>query len=216
MYTLKYFDGRGPAEVTRIMFAIAKTSFVDVRLAFDLKAHKSVDFDAMKEAGECDINLGRLPIFTYKGPEGEVTFGQSKTIERFVAKKLGFMGSNDNEAALIDMVAEHVRDIKQKYSDAKSGKKDEDLTAAKAKFVSEDLPAWFGKLEKCLTGTEGYAIGNKLSLADISIHHIVKDYLDDLEGAAAATSACPRIQSAAEAVQVAGQEWFDTRPKTVF
>ena len=36
------------------------------------------------------------------------TTGQSKTIERFVARRHGFMGDTELEAARIDMICEHV------------------------------------------------------------------------------------------------------------
>eukprot|EP01034_Spumella_vulgaris_P001323 gene1323-1740_t len=115
-FTVKYFNFRGPAEVTRVLFAIAKVEFTDFRYPIDSTTFACPEFDAEKAAGD----------------GGAVTLGQSKTIERFVAKKLNLFGSNDNEGALIDMIAEHVRDIKQKYNDAKAGKKDAELEAAKA------------------------------------------------------------------------------------
>jgi hypothetical protein len=39
--------------------------------------------------------------------------GQSKTIDRFIAKRFGFMGISDLEAAQVDMVGEHCSDIKK-------------------------------------------------------------------------------------------------------
>lgn len=41
--------------------------------------------DAAKAAGKHDINMGRLPILEVDG----VQIAQSKTIERFLAKKCG-------------------------------------------------------------------------------------------------------------------------------
>ncbi len=197
--------------MSRIMFAIAKVPFVDFRYPV-INGEETPEFDADRDAGKLTINMDRLPILLYNGPEGESEIGQSKAIERFLAKKLGFYGSNELEGALIDMIMEHVRDIKQKYNDAKKGKKDAELSAAKVAFITTDLPAWFAKLEKTLSGSDGFAIGNKLSLADISIHHIVSDYMDDLEAVAAAAQNCPRIVSAVKKVATAGQEWFASRP----
>ncbi len=215
-FKLEYFAVRGLAEVIRILFAVNKTTYEDVRLPFDVETYAHPEQDALKAAGYFDINMGRVPILTYTGPDGIVTIGQSRTIERFVSKKLGLMGSNDNEAALIDMITEHVRDIKQKYADSKVGKKGEELEAAKTKFITEDLAVWFGKLEKTLSGTDGFAIGNKISYADVAIHNLVKDYFDDLAGAAAATSAAPRVAASAEKVAVAAADWFANRPVTKF
>lgn len=47
---------------------------------------------------------------------GTMQFGQSHAINRYVAKKHGWMGKNDEEAAVIDALYEHVRDIKDAFS----------------------------------------------------------------------------------------------------
>jgi hypothetical protein len=114
------------------------------------------------------------------------------------------------------MIGEHVRDIKQKYNDSKAGKKGEELDAAKAKFMGEDLAVWFGKLEKTLSGTNGFAVGDKISYADVVIHNLVKDFFDDLAGASAAAATAPRVAASAETVSVAAAQWFATRIVTKF
>lgn len=154
--------------------------------------------------------MGRAPLLIY---DGSVTIGQSKTIERFVAKKLGFMGSSDEDGARIDMICEHIRDIKQKYNDSKSGKKDEVLAEAKSTFINVDFPKWLAKLEKCLD-CSGYAIGDRLSLADISIQQLIQDYFDDKEGAAKATEGLPKISASVAVVATAAEAWFASRPAT--
>lgn len=215
-FTLKYFNGRGVAEITRVLFAVAKVSYVDHRFPIDFSTYSRPEFDEAKAAGLFDINMGRLPILEYSGPEGTITLGQSKTIERFIAKKLGLFGSNDFEAAQIDMVSEHVRDIKQKYNDIKSGKKDAELQAAKEKFMKEELPVWFEKLEKSLSGINGFAIGSSVSLADVSIFNIVRDYFDDLPTASAATANAPKLATSAETVSLIAADWLSSRPSTPF
>ena len=69
------------------------------------------EFDAAKAAGKLDANLGRLPLLEVDGQ----VFGQSKTIERFVAKRVGMMGATPIEEAQIDCICEHLRDCKDKY-----------------------------------------------------------------------------------------------------
>ena len=59
-------------------------------------------------------------------------------------------GKNEMEEALIDMICEHVEDIKMKFADCKRGLSGEELTVAKAKFFAETLPMWMNKLEKCV------------------------------------------------------------------
>lgn len=68
--------------------------------------------DAKKAAGDFALAMDKVPILAVT--EGGVTtkFGQSKAIERFAAKRFGLFGENDLEGARIDMICEHVRDIK--------------------------------------------------------------------------------------------------------
>ena len=68
-------------------------------------------FTINQEKGLFKENLGRLPLLVWEGNE----ISQSKTMERFLGRKFGFMGSNDIEEARIDAFCEHIRDIKQKY-----------------------------------------------------------------------------------------------------
>ena len=59
--------------------------------------------------------------------------GESKAIERFVARLGGLMGANEVEAAQIDAMAEHVRDINTAYQKIRA-MKDEEKEAAMAKW----------------------------------------------------------------------------------
>jgi glutathione S-transferase len=155
MYKLEYFNIRGVAEQIRILFAVAKVEFEDVRYSVHFGSNGPVFdpvFEEAKLAGAYDVSMSKVPLLTYTDEEGVFILGQSKAIERFVAKKLDLLGSNDIDAVLIDMITEHVRDIKQKFMDVRLGKTGEDLADAKEKFLKEDLPIWFGKLEKCLSG----------------------------------------------------------------
>lgn len=156
--------------------------------------------------------MDRLPILEV---DGKFQLGQSKCIEKYVAKKFGFYGDSLEEECKIDMICEHVRDIKQKYNDAKAGKSGEEATAAKNKFIAEELPGWFAKLEKTLGGDK-FAVGGKLSLADVTIQAFVQDYADNKEGMAAAASGCPKLCGIVANVAAAAKGWFDKRPSTPF
>lgn len=209
-YKLQYFNARGVVEPVRIMFAIAKQEYEDFRYPVDFTTFSKPEFDADKAAGTLAVNMDRAPLLFYNG----TAIGQSKTIARFVANKCGFAGSSDVEGALIDMLCEHIVDIKKNYSDCKVGLKDEALSEAKTKWVTEKMPEWMGKLEKCLSGTGGYAVGNKLSLADIEIYSFVSEFLDDKDLAIASIANCPKLKASVAAVTEAGKEWFAIRPDT--
>ena len=213
-YTLVYFNARGRGEVIRLIFAAAKVAYTDKRFPIDFANFAKAEFDVEKAKGSFDYNMGSVPVLIHEGPDGKkFELGQSKTIERYLAKKFDLLGSNDEEAALVDMITEHIRDIKLKYNDTKVGKKGDELTAAKNAFVNESLPTWFGKLEKALSGN-GFAVGDRLSYADIAIFDIVHDYFDDKEGAFAATANTPKIRNSASIARSAVQDWLNVRPDT--
>jgi hypothetical protein len=62
----------------------------------------------------------------------------------------------------------HVRDLKDKYSKAKSVEK-EKKDASLAGFFSEEMPSFFGKMERALPPAAGPAlVGSSLSYAAAS------------------------------------------------
>jgi len=203
-YELSYFDIRGLAETSRLLFAAGKQEYEDHRFKFsvdmvdgkpDFSTVKRPEFDAAKASGELDAAMGKVPLLTVDGAK----IGQSKAIERFLAKQLGLAGSNDVEAAQIDAVSETVRDIKDTYN------KEKGEAETKEKFYAQTLPAQFALLEKSLPkAADGpWLIGSKISYADVCLFALLttnKGYFDDADQAIAAYSACPRIAAAVEAV----------------
>eukprot|EP00970_Alexandrium_tamarense_P019195 scaffold13715_cov434-Alexandrium_tamarense.AAC.1 len=106
---LKYFDIRGAAETCRIIFALADQPYDDARYKIDPATFSSPEFLKAKEDGELKMNLNRAPVLVTS--DGQ-TIGQSKAIERYLAKQFGLMGNTLEEEAMIDCIAEHCRDVK--------------------------------------------------------------------------------------------------------
>jgi glutathione S-transferase len=156
-------------------------------------------------------NLNRGPVLIYKG----TSIGQSKTIERFVAKKLGFAGSDELEEAAIDCLCEHIRDVKLDYTKARMGKTEgEELEKAKKEWLETGLKTWMEKLEPTLTGSNGFAVGSKLSLADIQLQQLILDFFDDKAAAEAACVNSPKVLKSAKLAHEASKEWMAKRPVT--
>jgi glutathione S-transferase len=201
---LNYFDIRGLAEVSRLMFAASKVAYEDFRypLTFDTPGDFSTmhrdEFEKAKEQGAFDSALGKVPVLEYNG----VKVGQSKAIERFIARKVGMMGSNEIEELQIDSLCCHVIDIKDEYKAAKEAGKD-DKEAAMKKWFEETLPAKLALVEKSLPEAPGpWLVGEKISYADVTYYYFLKDpkgFFDDIEGAAKAMATAPRIAAACEA-----------------
>lgn len=158
------------------LFTILRSCFiVCVSLHSNFADWSKPEFEAAKAAGDLVHNMDRAPILIV---DEKFTVGQSKAIARFVAQRFGFLGSNDIEAAQIDAFCEHVVDMKKCYMDVRIGKTDADLEQAKSDWVRGKLVEWAQKVEKCM-GSEGFAVGNKISLADITLHELFIDFLDD-------------------------------------
>jgi len=175
---------------------------------------RSQEADAAKAAGKHDINMGRLPLLEVDGAQ----IAQSKTIDRFIAKKCGFLGASDIEAAQIDALCEHVRDIKDAYQKVRA-LPDEAKPAGMEKYFGTDLPEWCGKLEKAIaltSKTPGCAVGDKLSMADLTIYYWLTFFFDNTEGAKAAFAPCPTISAIVSTVGAneAVKAWEAKRPVT--
>jgi glutathione S-transferase len=168
---LSYFDGRGLAEVSRTMLAVAGVSFEDKRYALTIAegdgpiygriSKPEMDVDAA--AGVFDSNMGRLPVLVADGH----SIGGSKSIQRFIASQFGLNGSNAFEAAQIDAVCEHVGDIAQAFE--KQEDKEAWFTSEETAQGKRALPYYLQALEKCLGN--GFAVGSSFSMADAVIYN---------------------------------------------
>ena len=145
--------------------------------------------------------------------------GQSSAIERYIAHKCGLMGSNEEEAAIIECTVDHVNDIKgafRKVRDMPDGdSKTEELKA----FYSTHLPTWLGKLEKSLLYSQANdcSVGNQLTYSDVAIWHLCNEFFKyaDIESAVRAN---PKIEAISRKVASHPQvkKWLAERPVTVF
>ena len=99
-YKLVYFNLKGRAESSRILFELAKQKYEDYRAEFS-------------EWPELKLKqvFQQLPVLEITEDGKKSVIAQSHTIERFLASRFGLDGKNDIERAHCDMVAEQVRDI---------------------------------------------------------------------------------------------------------
>ena len=209
--SLHYFDGRGVIEPTRIMLNMKKIDFEDVRYPIDMATYSRPEFDAVKATGKFAANMDRVPVLIV----GDAVIGQSKAIDRYVAKTCGMYGSNDIDAAMIDMIGEHVRDIKDAYQKIKVGKTGDELTAATTEFVNATLPDWLSKLEKTRSGSN-FAVGNSLSLADVYIFSFLTEYFDLKWEVITLAAKYPKLSQSVAAVQEGASAYLSERKVTKF
>ena len=187
-FRLSYFDGRGLAEVPRTLFATAGlfpgSGFDDVRMT-------RPEFAAAKGKGDLAQNLDRLPVLNHNG----AVIGQSGAINRYLARRLGLVGTSEVEAAQVDALTEHIADVRAAYR--KLFPYRQELTAAEAEangkvwFDTPAVPAvedrserqlrWFlGHIETTLPGG-GYSVGGRPSLADAQFFNLLGEHAPEVE-----------------------------------
>lgn len=221
---LKYFTARGAAETSRIILALADEKYTDTRYEITPGTMTAPEFLKEKESGALDANMARAPLLIADGQP----IGQSKAIERFLAKKFGFMGESDIASAQIDCIAEHCRDIKdgqmkKGFSMFNRDKTDEEKAAAQKEWFETDMPAMLGKLQKAVQITsekDGYAVGGKNTYADVAIFSLLGDCTmqSDQEGTLKAAEECSLLLAISDRIAKDSNvsKWIEERPESMF
>ena len=222
---LTYFNGRGLAETSRVLLALAGQQYEDYRYPLNIIDWASfnmsrVEFDNDKKSGKLWKSMDKLPTLEV---DGEVIF-QSKSIERYLAHRFDLMGSTPLEAAFIDSVCETIRDFKDGYPKVR-GSPAETETALQTYF-SETLPPLLKGLNNIIQSKqssdasleETYVIGKKISLADIVIFLFLTDFCNYRELTLNAYENCDVLK--AIVINVGNldtiKNWLLIRPQTPF
>ena len=221
---LKYFGARGAAETARIILALSGQEYKDTRYEIAPGTMSAPEFLAAKESGDLDMNLGRAPLLLVDGQP----IGQSRAIERFLAKRFGLMGDSDIEEAQIDCIAEHCRDVKDAqvkkgFSFFTRDKTDEEKAEAKKEWFETDMPAMLEKIEKAVQATskdKAYAVGEKNSYADVAIFSLIYDCTiqSEKDDALQAAQGCETLLAIADRVAKESNvsKWLEARPESMF
>lgn len=127
---------------------------------------------------------------------GEESVGQSVAIYLYLALENGLAGNSNLETAQVLSVFEHIKEMNTAYRTVvpagteptveahekwfNEGATDVLGTADSSKRTSRYLKWWMGRIEQSLD-PEGYAVGNKLSAADIALYYVFAEELKDEE-----------------------------------
>jgi len=161
-YVLIYFDVRGRAEATRLLFKVAGVEFEDRRMTFEEWGKQK---EQWKSAGK--LPFGQLPLLEVDG----VLLAQSIAIARFVANEFGLTPPTNWGKAQADMTVDGCADFAQKITPSRF-EKDEVKKAQleeEAKAVTPGFLKCFEDLLRANNGGKGYFVGDKLTYADISV-----------------------------------------------
>jgi prostaglandin-H2 D-isomerase / glutathione transferase len=212
---LVYFNVRGLAETSRMVLAVAKEEYEDFRYPLevvDMSTHTMVkdEFDADKVSGKLVGSLNKVP---YLEVDGQI-IPQSKTIERFLARKFNMMGSSVLEEARIDAICECVRDFKEMYQKVRTA---ENKAEAETEWFTVILVERLTLLENLL-GEDGFSVGSVTSLSDIVLYSFISNFFDNTEASMNATQTTPRLRSIVERVNTLPEmvKWLEVSPKTNF
>uniref|UniRef100_A0A803JGV6 Glutathione S-transferase n=1 Tax=Xenopus tropicalis TaxID=8364 RepID=A0A803JGV6_XENTR len=164
-YTLTYFPVRGRAEAIRLLLADQGVAFKDEEAQIPL-------WFAGKDDRKKHAVFGQLPQFK----NGDYTLYQSNSILRYLGRKHGLNGSNDEELGHIDMVNDGVEDLRQKYVRLIFTEYD----TGKDKYL-EALPQQLEFFERILSKNHNgskFIVGQKISYADYNLLDLLHCHLD--------------------------------------
>tara|TARA_B110000977_G_C11058793_1_gene485124 strand:- start:1285 stop:1974 length:690 start_codon:yes stop_codon:yes gene_type:complete len=229
MLKLSYFNGKGMGETSRLIMVAAGAKFEDFRYPLIVNDWATYDmtrkeFDDDKASGKLWKSIGKLPFLNV----GDEVISQSKAIERYLARRFKMMGETAEEGALIDSYCEYIRDFKTAYQ---AVKRKENRKEALVEWFETTLPEKLTAFDNLLFGnndfqnilqpgynTQKFAVGDKLSLADIVIYAFLTDFFDDKEAVAGACNNCVVLK---KIVKTVGEnpkikEWVENREDTPF
>jgi len=203
-YKLYYFDGRGRAEILRLLFAYQGVEYTDERIPRD----KWPSFKA-------SMPFGQLPVLEIDGAK----FCQSNSCARYLARKFNLAGKNELDVLkaemLVDCFDDATKPILTFFMEKDEAKKNE----AKKKFCEEQLPASLALLEAFLIANHGgdkFFVGTELTWTDIAFVNFVE--WTAMGGATNPLAKFPKLAALNERIRQLKPiaAWIEKRPKTEF
>ena len=202
-YRLTYFNARGRAEVSRLIFAAVGQQFEDVRIEMN-------EWPSFKS----QTPLGQMPVLEYEG----VQLPQSLSIARFLAKQFQMAGRDHFEQAKVDAVADTLSDPLAKFASIRWEKDETKKKEAYRKFFAEELPSHLKNLEtlaKLYSGGGPFFVGNQLTWADLYFYDAAESLL---QADATALNQFPWLKRNRQEVERIPKinAYLQSRPRTAF
>jgi len=202
-YKLYYFNGRGRAEICRLIFVAAGEKFEDIRYESDQWAsHKA------------EMPLGQIPVLEFNGTQ----LPQSMSIARFLAKQFHLAGKDNFEQAKVDAVTDTITDLAVALLTPINEKDETKKQELIKKFLAETLPKHLQNLDilSKLYGNNGpFFVNNNLTWADLYFHAMV-DYLLEFDADCLDNYSWLKQNRAEVEKQPRIAEYLKNRPTTPF
>ena len=200
-YKLHYFNGKGRAELARLIFAQAGVPYEDVRI--DLKKWPDL---------KSTMPFGKLPVLEVDGK----CIAHSIVIARYLAETFGLAGSNLLENSQLAGIAEAVNDLFEDMVKIRLEKDDQKKAQMRKDYKEKTLSFALAKFEALgSTNANGYLWGDKLTWADLAFF----SWISLLTSRAPATlDEYPHLKKLKQTVETLPNiaKWLKERPETEF
>ncbi|KAF9136313.1 hypothetical protein BGW39_000029 [Mortierella sp. 14UC] len=165
-FDLKYFGFHGLAGNCRTLLALSGAKFTS-----------SVPEDWASE--KPDAPFGVMPLLTETSADGKTTIhiAESDAIERYLARKFGFLGKDAFEEVLVNTFVSHDQFlISQIFAKYLINKDPEVKAANKESLITNNIVPWIKYHEQHLqaNGANGHYVGDKTSLADVKTELVIR------------------------------------------
>ena len=200
-YKLYYFNSKGAAELSRLIFAQASVKYEDVRMEYG-----SEQWAELKPT----MPFGQMPVLEVDGTR----IANSIVIARYLAEEFGLAGSNSFENSQLAGIAEAVRDVFVEMAKAHFEKDEEKKAELLKTFKEKTIPFVLGKFEALSSANNnGYLCGNKLTWADLAFFSWISIMIPH---APAVLDNCPSLKKLKETVETLPNiaKWLKERPVT--
>ncbi|XP_052554132.1 glutathione S-transferase 2 isoform X2 [Tympanuchus pallidicinctus] len=175
--TLGYWDIRGLAHPIRLLLEYTETPYQE-RLYRDGPARESDPSDWSHEKEKLGLDFPNLPYLI----DGSTKLTQSNAILRYIARKHNMCGETEVEKQHVDMLENHLMDVRMAFARLCYNPDFEKLKPA----YLEQLPGKLRELSRFL-GSRPWFVGDKLTFIDFVAY-------DVLERLRMFTPDCPELQ----------------------
>ncbi|XP_064627120.1 glutathione S-transferase-like [Lineus longissimus] len=204
-YKLHYFNVKGFAEISRLIFAAAGVEYEDIRYERETtwpEAKKNMPYGTVPVL-EIDDGLSERPVM----------LTESFTIAKYLAVIFNLNGKTALEGARIDEIVEFTRDLIKDLL-VMHYEKDQNKKEKIQEELKVKLPVHLAKLEKKLlknNSGDGFFVGDKLSLADLQVYAVTSSWMP-----AECLVCCPKVQALNARIEEIHciKKWLEIRPKT--
>ncbi|XP_060066186.1 glutathione S-transferase-like [Ylistrum balloti] len=202
-YTLHYFDGRGRAELIRLLFAMKDVKFQDDRIKFD-------EWPKLKPK----TPTGQLPYMMIK----DKPYGQSIALARYFAKEFGLYGKDNLSQLAIDEIIDNIVDFRNAAVKVRFEADAAEKAKLQKKLEDETGPAFLTKMSTILTENKtGFLVGSACTVADLALFDIMSGMAKQ-PNSSKAFAVAPNVKTHMEKIQAIPniKAWVAKRPDTEF